>query len=139
LSLIPVLTPSLKVSGLTIALYRIRNNHRAGALRKMIHTSTRGGYVHRNDKTVVATFFIDCLQDGKCQGIGLPPLNIAIESGNACVSLDPCRMGGGIKPRDSVPELQCRSLSRRCAGESTVESVAVEHWKIYTFFMYEGS
>jgi hypothetical protein len=59
------MTPSLKVSDLMIAMYRIRNNHRAGALRKMIHTSTKGGYVHQNDKSVVATFFIDCLQDGK--------------------------------------------------------------------------
>lgn len=59
------MTPSLKVSDLMIAMYRIRNNHRAGALRKMIQTSTTGGYVHQNDKSVVATFFIDCLQDGK--------------------------------------------------------------------------
>ena len=59
------MTPSLKVSYLTIAMYRIRNNHRAGVLHKMVHTSTKGGYVHQNDKTVVATFFIDCLQDGK--------------------------------------------------------------------------
>ncbi|MCF7533084.1 hypothetical protein [Pseudomonas petrae] len=72
----------------------------------MIHTSTTGGYVHQNDKTVVATFFIDCLQDGDDHGIGLPSLSIAIESSNACVSLDPCQMGRGIKPRDSVIGLQ---------------------------------
>lgn len=89
------MTPSLKVSDLTIAMYRIRNNHRAGALRKMTHTSTNGGYVHRNDKTVVATFFIDCLQMADDQGIGLPSLNIAIESSNACVSWIHARWGGG--------------------------------------------
>jgi hypothetical protein len=59
------MTPSLEVSHLTIAMYRIRNTHRAGALRRMINTSSKGGYVHQNEKTVVATFFIDCLQDGK--------------------------------------------------------------------------
>ncbi|SES82852.1 hypothetical protein SAMN05216197_102329 [Pseudomonas graminis] len=29
-------------------------------------------------------------------GVGLPSLSIAIESGNACVSLDPCQIGRGI-------------------------------------------
>ncbi|WP_282366037.1 hypothetical protein [Pseudomonas sp. PS02290] len=31
------------------------------------------------------------------QGIGLPALNIAIESNNVCVCLDPCQMGRGFK------------------------------------------
>jgi hypothetical protein len=62
----------------------------------MIHTSTVGGYGHQTDSTVVATFILSACKRAMDQGAGLPAPSIANKPCNACVSLDPCQISGGL-------------------------------------------